>query len=389
MLSRRHFFHHSAGILGLGAAVPALWQQAACASEPHVDSPILVVLELTGGNDGLNTVIPYQDDVYHKRRPTLRVEPGKVLKLDDHVGLHPALKDLKRLWDDGHLAIVQGVGYPEPNRSHFRSMEIWQTGAVGPAPVAGWLGRLGDAHPGVDLCHVGQGSVPQALLGRKAIAQSLASIADFRLVPGADLPSRFPGHPPCPALEEIRHRYTLSAELASRLQNLHVESAGPADPDAVPGRLASISSLIRADTPFRVFYTSQGGFDTHASQIYTHQQLLQTLGKAVTGFLEGLKSRDLAERVVVLIFSEFGRRLAENANRGTDHGTAAPVLIAGSPVKAGLLGKAPSLAELDETGDPRFTVDFRDVYASLLRQWLNVDPAPILGERNAALPLFR
>jgi uncharacterized protein (DUF1501 family) len=385
MISRRRFFQHSAGILALGAAAPDLWWRAAQALEPHHDLPILVVLELTGGNDGLNTVIPYRDDVYHKSRPTLRVEPGKVLKLDDHVGLHPSLKELKGLWDQGHLAIVQGVGYPGPNRSHFRSMEIWQTGALGPAPAAGWLGRLGDAHPGVDLCHVGQGSVPQALLGRRVVAQSLASVADYRLAAGADLPTRFAAGQVVPALEEIHRRYTSAAELARRLENLHVESAEQAGPDTLPGRLATIRSLIRADTPFRVFYTSQGGFDTHAGQLYAHQQLLRTLGQAVTGFLDGLQSRDLAERVVVLIFSEFGRRLGENANRGTDHGTAAPVLVAGTRVKGGLVGKAPSLVDLDGTGDPRFTLDFRDVYAAVLNRWLHIDPAPILGQRNSTM----
>ena len=191
MFSRRQFMSRSAGICAFGSAAPGLWRQAAGATEPRGDGPILVVLELSGGNDGLNTVIPHADDVYHKSRPTLRVEPAKVLKLDDRVGFHPALKELHRLWEAGELAVVQGVGYPNPNRSHFRSMEIWQTGTVEPAPPAGWLGRLGDAHPRLELCHVGPGSLPLAVQGKKVAAQSLGSIAEYRLVPGAKLPDQF------------------------------------------------------------------------------------------------------------------------------------------------------------------------------------------------------
>jgi uncharacterized protein (DUF1501 family) len=387
MFSRRHFVNQSAGFFALGSTAPALWRQAARAAEPRRDAPILVVLELSGGNDGLNTVIPHGDDVYRKSRPTLRVEPGKVLKLDDRVGLHPSLKDLHRHWETGDLAVVQGVGYPNPNRSHFRSMEIWQTGTVGPAPPAGWLGRLGDAHPRLELCHVGLGTMPLAVAGRKVVAQSLASVAAYRLGSGAELPSRFGEGPGEPRLAEIRRRYTSAADLARRLEHLRGGSTATADAETLEGRLETIRRLIEADTPYRVYYTSQDGFDTHAGQLYAHQQLLQTMGKAVAGFLESLKPSKLEERVVVLVFSEFGRRLKENANAGTDHGAAAPVLLAGSAVKGGFLGPHPDLADLDETGDPRFAVDFRDVYASLLRRWLAVDPGPILGERKTTLPL--
>ncbi|MGD0041201.1 MAG: DUF1501 domain-containing protein, partial [Isosphaeraceae bacterium] len=364
-----------------------LWRQAARAAEPRRDAPILVVLELSGGNDGLNTVIPHADDVYHKSRPTLRVEPGKVLELDDHVGLHPSLKDLHRLWETGELAVVQGVGYPDPNRSHFRSMEIWQTGTVGPAPPAGWLGRLGDAHPPLELCHVGQGSMPLAVQGRKVVAQSLASVAAYRLGSGAELRSRFKEESGKPPLAEIRQRYTSSVELARRLEILRGGKIASGDAETLEGRLETIRSLIEADTPCRVYCTAQDGFDTHAGQLYAHQQLLQTMGKALAGFLDSLKPSKLDERVVVLVFSEFGRRLKENANCGTDHGAAAPVLIAGRAVKGGLFGPHPNLADLDETGDPRFAVDFRDRYASLIRRWLDVDPTPILGERKSTMIL--
>ncbi len=387
MISRREFMNQSAGILAVGSTASSLWRQAAGAAEARRDAPVLVVLELSGGNDGLNTVIPHGDAVYHKSRPTLRVEPGKVLKLDDRVGLHPALKDLHRLWEGGNLAVVQGVGYPEPNRSHFRSMEIWQTGTVGPAPPAGWLGRLGDAHPRLELCHVGQGAMPLAVQGRKVAAQSLASVAAYRLEAGAQLPSRFKDGSGARLLAEIRQRYTATADLARRLESLRGSELASASAETLEGRLETIRRLIEADTPYRVYYTAQDGFDTHAGQLYAHQRLLQTLGKALAGFLDGLKQSKLDERVVVLVFSEFGRRLKENANGGTDHGTAAPVLIAGRAVKGGVFGPHPNLADLDEAGDPGFAVDFRDLYATLIRRWLAVDPTPILGERKTIIPL--
>ncbi len=387
MISRREFMNQSAGILAVGSTASSLWWQAAGAAEARRDAPVLVVLELSGGNDGLNTVIPHGDAVYHKSRPTLRVEPGRVLKLDDRVGLHPSLKDLHRLWEGGTLAVVQGVGYPEPNRSHFRSMEIWQTGTVGPAPPAGWLGRLGDAHPRLELCHVGQGAMPLAVQGRKVAAQSLASVAAYRLEAGAELPSRFKDGSGAGLLAEIRQRYTATADLARRLESLRGGKLASASAETLEGRLETIRRLIEADTPYRVYYTAQDGFDTHAGQLYAHQRLLQTLGRALAGFLDGLKPSKLDERVVVLVFSEFGRRLKENANGGTDHGAAAPVLIAGRAVKGGLFGPHPNLADLDEAGDPRFAVDFRDLYAMLIRRWLDVDPTPILGDRKTVIPL--
>jgi uncharacterized protein (DUF1501 family) len=366
----------------------SLWRRTAEAAEPRRDNTILVVLELTGGNDGLNTVVPYADDVYHKSRPTLRVSHDKVLKLDHHVGLHPALKELHKLWESGRLTVVQGVGYPNPNRSHFRSMEIWQTGIVGPAPPAGWLGGVNDAYPQWEMCHVGQGASPLALVGRKSAAQSISSVEEFRLDPGADLPTRFADHRGDSVCDQICQRYASARALVHRLDRLRTELPSARVPDDLDGRMETVRRLIEADSPFRVYYTSLGGFDTHAGQLYAHQELMRMLGQAVAGFLEHLKSSKLDDRVLVLVFSEFGRRLKENASGGTDHGSAAPILLAGPSVKAGLVGPHPSLAKLDETGDPRFSVDFRDVYATLLRRWLYVDPVPILGARNSDLALL-
>ena len=398
MISRRDLFIRSAGagvgsgILSLGLPAPGLWRQAAAAAEPRADLPILVVVELTGGNDGLNTVIPYTNDVYHKNRPTLRIESDKVLKLDDHVGLHPSLKELHTVWESGDLAVLQGVGYPDPNRSHTRSMEIWQTGVVGAAPPCGWLGRVADSNSSFKLCHVGPESVPMAVRGRTSIPQALASLADYQLVAGGQL---FPGlqtdQADNPLVGEIRQRFASARGLAARLAAIPpepVNSVAASVSETLEGRLATIHRLIAADMPLRVYYTSQGGFDTHASQRFVHQELLRRVSQAVVGFLKTLKSSRLDERVVVLVFSEFGRRLKENTSGGTDHGAAAPVLLAGGPVKGNLIGPAPNLTDLDDGGDPHFTTDFRDVYATLLSRWLAVDPEPILGQRDSSLPLF-
>ncbi len=390
MLSRRRFLMGSAGLgaLSIGAPLPGLWRRAASAAEPRADLPILVVVELNGGNDGLNTVIPHADDVYHKSRPTLRVEPKEVLKLDDRAGLHPAMKELHRLWEAGDLAVIQGVGYPDPNRSHSRSMEIWQTGAIGPAPPSGWLGRAADIDPGLRSCHVGPLAVPMAIRGAGrspgpwpaspiSISPSGAELADASATTaGGD-----------PVLDAVRRQFAAARDLSDRLRDIPERPEASAD-RPLAGRLDTIRRLIEADSGCRIYYTAQGGFDTHAAQRFSHETALRQVAQGVGGFLASLKSSRLDERVVVLMFSEFGRRLKENASSGTDHGTAGPVLLAGKPVKGGLVGAMPDLARLDDSGDPRFTTDFRDVYATILRRWLAVDPGPILGKRDETLSVF-
>jgi uncharacterized protein (DUF1501 family) len=390
MLTRREFLSGGAGLgfVSLGARAPALWQRAARAAEPKPGLPILVVIELSGGNDGLNTVVPIDDDLYAKARPTLRIEPKSVLKLDDRVGLNPAMKDLHKVWDAGDLAVVQGAGYPNPNRSHFRSMEIWQTGEVGPVPDAGWLGRAAELYPSLGPCYVGGEATPMAVRGRKIFTPSIASLADFRIPAGMSQPADRASSPADELAREVRRLNDLALGQARRLEAV-AQGLHPADANSLTGRLTTIRVLLENDPGLRVFYTTTGaaGFDTHAAQVYTHRELLRTLSSSVANFLAELRDRGLAERVVVLMFSEFGRRLRENAQGGTDHGAAGPVFLAGAPVRGGLIGSAPDLANLDQ-GDLKFTVDFRDVYATLLSRWLNVDPVPILGRRDEAMPLL-
>ena len=379
MSSRREFLARSAGsLLSLGLPLPALWQRVAATAGDAPDLPALVVIELNGGNDGLNTVVPYADDVYHKSRPTLRIAPDKVLKLDDRVGLHPALTDLHRLWEEGQVKVVQGAGYPNPNRSHFRSMQIWHAGTVGAVPSAGWLGRSADIEPALGRCFVGEEVVPLALQARKEPAAALANLGDYQPALEALVPPSTAGGDSL--LEEIDRRQRTTRDLADRLTRLR--TALPATPSgSLEERLLTIRALLEGVPRFRVFYTLQNGFDTHAGQQFTHQELLRTVASAVHRFVTELRKSKLDDRVVILIFSEFGRRLNENGQRGTDHGTAAPLFLIGKPVQGGLFGPAPNLTDL-ELGDPRFQTDFRDVYAAVLRRWLRVDPEPILGKRD-------
>jgi uncharacterized protein (DUF1501 family) len=269
-------------------------------------------------------------------------------------------------------------------------MEIWQTGVLGPAPPAGWLGRSADGNPGLRICHVGPQSLPVAIRGRTAVSNALASPADFHLASGASLIAPSDAHHPADrVLEQVRRQFTAARVISTRIAAIATASnhSSPS-PDTLEGRLETIRRLIEADSGFRIYYTAQEGFDTHAAQRFTHHALLRKVSQGVVGFLKNLRPSRLDDRVVVLMYSEFGRRLKQNASGGTDHGTVAPVLVAGKPVKGGQIGPPPDLTQLDDVGDPRFTTDFRDVYATLLRRWLVVAPEPILGRRDAMLPFM-
>lgn len=389
MNSRRSFLKQTAAVCSIGSTAPMVWRRAAGAAGPERDATVLVVVELTGGNDGLNTVVPHEDEVYHKNRASLRIKKDKVIQLDDRVGLNDSLKGLRPSWDGGDLAVIQQVGYPNPNRSHFESMAVWQSGATDRKATAGWLGRAADAQPALAPCHVGASTTPLAVLGRRTAPQSLAGLAEFQLAPGADLgPAEGEREDGRPALAAIRAEYREARDLLRRLEDVPRDGAAPSDAGSLAGRLETVHRLIAADAPARVYYTSLDGFDTHAAQLYTHPRLLRTLAEALAGFFNNLKESRNDARVAVLVFSEFGRRLKENASGGTDHGAAGPVFLVGPGVKGGLFGPHPDLTNLDEAGDPRFAVDYRDVYAVVLRRWLDVDPSPIVGARAATLDLF-
>jgi len=380
------------------------------------DHPILVVLQLAGGNDGLNTIIPLEDDLYFKSRPTLATPKEQVLALDGSVGLNPSLTPLKSLYDDGNLAIIQGVGYPNPNRSHFRSTEIWQTASDAQQNLTkGWIGRY------FDNCCAGEDPEVGVVLGEQLPeafnAASPTGVAIGR--PGnlgfdrgndpdeARLFAELNGLEPASmsgdsignlsgpsksglsALEYLQ-RTALDAQVSTdKIKRVlkGSKNEGTYPKSQLGNSLALISRLIAGGLPTRVYYASQGGYDTHPGQINTHKRLLNELSAALAAFCQDLKTKGIFDRVLVMTFSEFGRRVIENANGGTDHGTAAPMFVCGGSVKPGLYGKQPPLDRLD-AGDLFYNVDFRSVYSTILSQWMKAPAAQVLGRDFPKLNLI-
>jgi uncharacterized protein (DUF1501 family) len=398
MLSRREFLR-TTSLVSLSPVVPMAFSRLANAASVEPDSKILVVIQLDGGNDGINTVVPYGDDEYGRNRDALRLDVAQLHKLNDHVALHPQMKATKELFDDGRLTIVQGVGYPNPNRSHFESMHIWQTARfdeVGNQSY-GWLGRALDipaeqngkasaAHPAA--IYAGRDDVPIALWGRRCEAMSLTGLSDMKLPFAAG--QLVTPQPASPESSNAGHddlrlfvtRQVLSAySTAEQFQEQRNLAAGnssiqyPATELGAHMRL--ISQLIKSGSHARVYYAVQGGYDTHAAQLYTHSQLLREFSAALKTFLDDLKSAQLEDRVVVLAFSEFGRRVKENASQGTDHGAAGPVFLAGRKTAGGLVGPSPDLSDLDG-GDITMSMDLREIYAAILEDWLGIHATTVL-----------
>ena len=395
MLQRRELLKN-ASLIALAPVAPAFFARAPRAK----DGRILVVIEVNGGNDGLNTLVPYGDDAYAKARPTLAIPRKDVLTLDDRVGFHPSLKGFAGLLEAGQLAVVQGAGYPSPNLSHEVAMATWHTGRTDyhGRRGLGWLGRGLDApevraNPAAVLS--GQDELPGALASRRApvaVVQGIDEYLDAQ--PGDEevgqaLEASISGSEP--AVTTRIRQVLLDARATSK--RLRESAAAPAAGAMVPttqlGRdLALIAFLIRSGLETPVYYAVQHGYDTHAIQADAHAARLAELGGALEAFCADIRAAGALERVLVLLFSEFGRRVGENASRGTDHGTAAPVFLAGPAVKAGLHGTAPSLTELDD-GNLVSTVDFRSIYATVMRRWLGWDTAAVLETEFAELDLLR
>jgi uncharacterized protein (DUF1501 family) len=394
------------------------------------DGTILVVMQLAGGNDGLNTIVPVTNDFYYKARPVLGIKATTALKLNDEFGLHPALGALKEIYDAGEASIIHGVGYPNPNRSHFRSTEIWHTASdANKSERHGWLGRYFDAtcngsEPTIGVAVSKQ--TPQAFSGPRPLGVSLESPENYRFASSdtpeegetasmtevfkkLNEPMRMDAEPeinpgstvdmlngkistdlsPLDFLERTSMDAQVSSErilaITKGAQNL---ASYPAS--QLANSLKLVARMIGGGLPTRVYYVSQGGYDTHTNQLLAHDRLLREFSTSVKAFLEDIKAQGNADRVVVLSFSEFGRRIAENANRGTDHGAAAPMFLFGSKVKPGLSGRFPSLAPADLlNGDPRFTTDFRSVYATVLEKWLRTDSSKVLGRKFSGVDLLR
>jgi uncharacterized protein (DUF1501 family) len=394
------------------------------------DATILVVLQMAGGNDGLNTVVPYANDFYHQARPKIGLPAQQVLDLNGEVGFHGAMKSFKDLYDTGNLAVVQGVGYPNPNRSHFRSTEIWQTASDSERiEKYGWLGRYFDnacagADPTVGVTIGSQ--LPEAFFAKSpkgivfnnpqnyrfmssggATEESYKKLNELEM--SSPLPDGGPGMTPDEnsggsisslaagmpmqggrAIDFIS-RTALDAQMSSdkvRAIAAKVKNQAVYPSSQLGNSLKLVAKLIGGGLPTRIYYVSQGGYDTHTNQLNSQQRLLGDLADSTKAFVDDMKAQGNMPRVLVMTFSEFGRRVTENANGGTDHGAAAPMFIVGNKVKAGLLGKYPSLAPQDlYQGDIKYNVDFRNVYASVLETWLKTKSAPILGRQFEPLPI--
>ncbi|HEV3344920.1 MAG TPA: DUF1501 domain-containing protein [Pirellulales bacterium] len=408
MQSRRKFLQKALGsstLLSMGLTSPQFLARSALASSAGGGEKVLVVVQLSGGNDGLNTVIPYADEAYAKNRIVLRIATDQVLKIDSQLGLHPSLAGFRKLLDDNRLAVLQGVGYPNPDRSHFRSMDIWHTAKPEVEDKRdGWLGRCLDCSPrgaggDVPALHLGPNPSPLALASLKTAVPSIESLESFHLrTDGGALPlpslSKLAeaARPHAPELLEfMRHStlyaYTSSEEVQEVLKHEHEASGYPAS--ALAQKLKQIAQLIDAGLKTRIYYVSHDGFDTHANQLGGHAALLSELSAGVSAFVDDLARRSQLDRVLVLCFSEFGRRVRENASQGTDHGTAAPVFLAGGRVQPGVTGAQPSLTDLDGEGDLKFHTDFRRLYATLLQDWLDCPAEPVLGNRFEPLPVIK
>lgn len=371
---------------------------------------ILVIVQLAGGNDGLNTVIPCDQDPYYRYRCRLAIPKKDMLRLADGVGLHPAASGLKALYDDGRMAIVQGIGYPNPNRNHFTSTGIWHTADPTLQKHEGWLGRYFDAtckgaDPDPTRAIALMKEAPQALQGNRFTPLSFQGPDALtwqargrdRAAPATFSKLNSVGNE-VSAADSTLGQYLQRAALNALIGADEIRSAVHATVRAQPRRFAGggqlgrslelVACMIAADLPIRVYYVSMGGFDTHTNQDGRHRRLLREFGDAMKGFVDTLSEDRLLDRVLVMTFSEFGRRVQENAGGGTEHGEAGPMFLFGSKLRPGVHEKHPSLTELHR-GDLSFGCDFRRVYAAVLRDWLDVPPNLVLRGEFAPLGLIK
>ncbi len=414
--STRREFLGGLGLLGLAAATPNFLIRTALAQAPPTDN-ILVVVQQSGGNDGLSMVVPYGHDDYHRVRQASRIGANEVLKLDDHVGLHPNLRGLKDLHDQGQLTVVQGVGYPNFNQSHFTSMDIWHAADPniqdrGGQPqvgggLTGWLGRYCDhAYRGnVDIKRsvaVGFTQAPRAIQGRQHPGLSFQGAGGFRLFAGNRGGNQMQNNVSnklariAPAannnedLDFVNQTIANAIATGEQISNLALRYQTPIQyPFNIPlaVSLRTVAAMISSGLSTRVFYVFQDGYDTHADQRTRHDKLMADLNAAIVAFQKDIARQGNTRRVLMMTMSEFGRRVHENGSRGTDHGMAAPLFLIGPAVKGGIHGQHPGLTrdELVLNRDLQFHTDFRSVYATVLEKWLGTQSRPILGRQMPLL----
>jgi uncharacterized protein (DUF1501 family) len=414
--TRRDFLKTAAGgsLVSMGLSVPAFLSRTAAAAppsnRPRAKDTILVVVQLTGGNDGLNTVVPFKDPEYAKLRKTIKLPAAELKKINDDLGFHPSMGGLAKLLEDQALCVVQGVGYPNPSQSHFRSMDIWQAGSSKEELAEGWIGRALQQWyeqkklpnpPGFHFANDND-RAPLALTGSPTRVPSITTIEDFQprtlAASGADKKQQQavmegvvqPQKGERGLLDFVQrtaaNTYASSRRLQEVGKNYQPKATYPFSNLANQMKLAA--QLIDADLGARIFYTSIGGFDTHADQLNAHANLLRQLSDAMTAFYRDITAHGHQDRVLMMTFSEFGRRVFENGSRGTDHGSAAPMLLVGGRVKAGVVGKHPNLTDV-EMGNLKHAIDFRQVYATILDQWLGVSSERILGKGFEGVDILR
>ncbi len=399
-LQRRHWLKQMAraGIAGgLTGGIASAFGPIALAQNRIDNDKILVVLELSGGNDGLNTVVPYGDDAYYRYRPKIGLPAKSLRTLDERFGLNPGMAGMERLWKDGQLAIVHGCGYEKPSYSHFTSMAYWHTASPNSGDDYGWMGRLADAmSPPKDNFMINV-DTEQSLAVRCRLHTPVVFNDPMRFERNGyaqsrsllDTPGSIEG-----ANESLQFlkRVAASAQASSQsVRQAWANYKSPVDYGLVPVQLPKIAACIAAGLPSRLYYTSyaKNVFDTHVQQTELHQRLLTYVSDTIAGFLKDMERIGQADRVVLLVFSEFGRRVPENTSLGTDHGTSNVMFFAGKPVRGGHYGKVPDLGALVDGENLPLTTDFRRVYASAIDGWLDTGLASkVLKANFETLPIF-
>jgi uncharacterized protein (DUF1501 family) len=406
-LTRRAMIKDGLLVVSAGMIMPAVFSRGVASARAQAldgsrvaqtaSDRTLIVVQMAGGNDGLNTVVPFSDPLYLKVRPTLAIPESKVLPLDSRLGLHPNLQPLKKLWDAGHLAIIEGLGYPNQSLSHFQAMDIWQTLDLSGNGSEGWLGKLvaglvdKEGHP-FKAIDIGV-QTAQALQSISTQVPTIANVKTYSLYPDpadADggnarlqalmkLYNSYPGTAPYAALLDTTALNAQDGSRQLRQADATYQPAVTYPKGPFADGLKVLAEAIVQDLGLRVGYVTLGGFDTHANQQATHDTLLLTLANGLSAFYNDLAAHGKADKVVVMTWSEFGRRVDENGSLGTDHGTAAPLFVLGNPVNKGIYGEPPSLSNLDENGNLKYTVDFRSIYATVLDRWMGASSKDILG----------
>ncbi len=408
--TRREFLKATAATSALASFAPVVPQFLlhSCAGKTAKGAAgdrVLVVVQLTGGNDGLNTVVPYGDDEYGRNRPTLRLPTKQLHKIDSLLGFHPRMEAFQRLYKEGHLSIVQGVGCREHSRDHEDAMRMWHS--ANPEPTrqqTGWLGRVADtvgAHDDTSVPVVLVSSIkkPLVLNAERAIIPSVRSLDDLtiRQMPGQSgrkPRGRLQADTDNGLLDFLRRQTAGGRAVSRRIKTVTQATTGNSDYPSftLAGNLRTVAGLIRADVGIRVFFTELGGegfggFDNHANQIGNHCALVHQLSESVSAFVGDLKRDGLLDNVLLMTFSEFGRTVKENGRRGTGHGAAAPVFLAGGRLKNRLVGQHPSLTDLDNDA-PKHHTDFRRVFATVLDRWLGYDSRKVLSQQFEPLDIL-